>query len=112
MLSRTPVTTQKDAGAPLTREGVHMCPGYLGGVQWNGPAFSPRTGLLYVPSIDWCATFHENPEEPRGGGYRMDPLAESRGWVTAVQYVAVMSGSDSALWGSHGSPTVIVFTLP
>ncbi len=182
VLSRTPVTTQKDAGAPLTREGVHMCPGYLGGVQWNGPAFSPRTGLLYVPSIDWCATFHENPEEPRGGGYKMDPLAESRGWVTAVdpatgtvrwqyhapapviaavtataggvvfagsldgefvtldaatgrklygfqtggalaggivsyqidgiQYVAVMSGSDSALWGSHGSPTVIVFTLP
>jgi alcohol dehydrogenase (cytochrome c) len=176
------VTTQDNAGLPLTPEGIHMCPGYLGGVQWNGPAFNPGTGLLYVPSIDWCSVFFEDPEAPRGGGYQMDPPAQARGWVTAVdptdgsvrwryeagapmlasitttaggvvfggsldgefvvldaadgdklysfqtggalaggivtyqidgrQYVAVMAGSQSGLWGSRGSPTVVLFGLP
>ncbi|MGD9739556.1 MAG: pyrroloquinoline quinone-dependent dehydrogenase [Bauldia sp.] len=180
VLSRTPVTTQENAGLPLTREGIHMCPGYLGGVQWNGPSWNPDTGLLYVPSIDWCSVFFEDPAVGRGGGYEMDE--DWRGWVTAVdptdgsvrwayeaaapmvasvtttsgglvlagaldgnflvldaadgaelyrfqtggalaggivtyeidgrQYIAVMSGSESGLWGSHGSPTVIVFSVP
>lgn len=182
VLFQTPVTTQLDAGSPLTREGVRMCPGYLGGVQWNGPAFNPDTGLLYTPSIDWCSVFFERPETARGGGYEMDAFDDAKGWVSAVdpasgeivwqyeadapmlaavtttaggvvfageldgdfivldaatgdrlysfqtggalaggivtyeidgkQYVAVMAGSESGLWGSHGSPTVVLFGLP
>jgi alcohol dehydrogenase (cytochrome c) len=32
--------------------------------------------------------------------------------IDGRQYVGVMSGSESGLWGSHGSPTVILFGLP
>lgn len=181
VVHRLPVTSMKNAGAALTREGIHMCPGYFGGVLWNGPAYSPDTGLLYVPSIDWCSEFYENADEPRGGGYRMDPLDKANGWITAVdpitgtvrwryqagtpmlaavtatsggvvftgdldgqflvldarngdrlysfatggsmmggvlsyqiggrQFVAALAGSQSALYGAHGSPSVVLFAL-
>jgi alcohol dehydrogenase (cytochrome c) len=55
---RAEVTTRENVDAPLTPEGVRACPGALGGVEWNGPAYSARTGLLYVPAVDWCMTFH------------------------------------------------------
>jgi alcohol dehydrogenase (cytochrome c) len=85
------VTRRENADVALTPAGVRVCPGPLGGVQWNGPAFSPRTNMLYVPSVDWCATFRK-AEELRhvpgqlymGGSSLLDLAAESRGWLTAV----------------------------
>ncbi len=56
-LHATPVTTRSNTDAPLTRAGVHACPGALGGVEWSGPAFDPGTGLLFTPAVDWCMTF-------------------------------------------------------
>jgi alcohol dehydrogenase (cytochrome c) len=84
VLFEVPVTTMKNTDEALTAEGVHVCPGYLGGVQWNGAAYSASTNLLYVPAVDWCSEFFEDPEGPRGGGFRMDPIEQARGWVTAV----------------------------
>jgi len=75
----------------VTEEGVYACPGVLGGVQWNGPAFSPRTNMLYVPSVDWCGTFkkaeelvHMPGQNYMGGTWLPDPMAQSRGWLTAI----------------------------
>jgi alcohol dehydrogenase (cytochrome c) len=51
------VTTILNADVPLTAEGVHACPGVLGGVQWNGPAYNRAANMLYVPAVDWCSTF-------------------------------------------------------
>jgi alcohol dehydrogenase (cytochrome c) len=94
ILHETPVTTRKDVELPLTPEGVHACPGSLGGVQWNGAAYHPRTNLLYVPSVDWCSTFRveDEDEEVRfipgtsymGGSTTMDPIETSRGWLHAI----------------------------
>ena len=53
----TPVTTRENAEVPVGLTPLRACPGVLGGVQWNGPAYSPRTRLLYVPAVDWCTTF-------------------------------------------------------
>lgn len=176
-----PVTTIKNETVPLGLEPVHVCPGYLGGVQWNGPAFSPDTGLLYIPAVDWCSEFTSDPQAPRGGGFSFDPPESADGWISAVdpvsgtyrwryragapviaavtstagnlvfggtldgeflalnasngerlysfatggamaggilsyvrdgaQYVAAMTGNDSGLWGSTGSPTVVIFGL-
>jgi alcohol dehydrogenase (cytochrome c) len=76
---------------PLTREGVRACPGVLGGVQWNGPAFNPGTNMLYVNAVDWCGTFNKDPEDRyvegqfyMGGSVRADAPEKSRGWLTAV----------------------------
>ncbi len=59
LTSRTPearafaLKTFKKYGAagmfqPPSEEGVIVYPGYDGGGEWGGPAFDPKTGLLYV----------------------------------------------------------------
>ena len=70
---------------------LRACPGVLGGSQWNGPPTNPGTNLLYVPAVDWCATF-SSFEQVRfigqavymGGGTDLDPVEKSQGWVTAI----------------------------
>ena len=90
-LYETPVTTRQDTEIAPTPAGTHACPGILGGVQWNGPAYNPTTGMLYVNAVDWCGTFNKADElhtgEGRGflgGSYTEDPVEKSRGWLTAI----------------------------
>jgi alcohol dehydrogenase (cytochrome c) len=53
---------------PLTAEGVLVYPGVQGGTNWYSPAFSPRTGLLYVPVWgDTFTTFTKRPVEYKEG---------------------------------------------
>ncbi|HEY3068485.1 MAG TPA: PQQ-binding-like beta-propeller repeat protein [Methylomirabilota bacterium] len=85
------VTRRENVDLPITTEGVHVCPGPIGGVQWNGPAFSPRTNTLYVPSVEWCATFRKAAELRHfsgglymGGTSQLDRADDSRGWLTAI----------------------------
>jgi alcohol dehydrogenase (cytochrome c) len=88
-LYSTPVTTLENVEAPVTAAGTHACPGLLGGVEWNGPALHPELGLLYVPAVDWCATF-TSVDEFRfipgklymGGTIEMDETRQ--GWITAL----------------------------
>lgn len=87
----TPVTTRSNVDAPVTTEGTLACPGFLGGVLWNGPAFNPETNMLYVPSVDWCGTFRAADEAQyvagqtyQGGTYLPDPQETAHGWLTAI----------------------------
>lgn len=74
-----PMTTLLNHDVPLTPEGVRVCP--VAGVQWNGAAHSPLTGLLYVNAIDWCTVFKAGP----------DPK-----WVATIPYTGLANG-----WGSN-----------
>ena len=87
----TAVTTRENAETPVITTPLRACPGVLGGSQWNGPAYNPGTNLLYVPAVDWCATFSAF-EQVRyipgkiymGGRTDLDPPAKAQGWLTAV----------------------------
>jgi alcohol dehydrogenase (cytochrome c) len=86
-----PVTTRLNTDTPPTREGLRACPGVLGGVQWNGPAFNSGTNMLYVNAVDWCGTFNKAADVRfvegafyMGGGVRNDPPDKARGWLTAI----------------------------
>ena len=88
-LFETPVTTIDNAEAPVTTAGTWACPGILGGVEWNGPAYNPGTNMLYTPAVDWCATFilaedirYVEGENYLGGEVELDD--DWQGWVTAV----------------------------
>lgn len=89
ILWETAVTTRENADAPVTVEGTHACPGVLGGVEWNGPAYNPATHMLYTPAVDWCGTFYAADTvryvpgaNYLGGTYMAD--ADASGWLTAV----------------------------
>jgi len=86
-----PVTTLLDADAAPTVQGVHICPGILGGMQWSLPAFNPALNLLFVPAVDWCGHYSKSAELRHypgqlylGGSFSFDPVESSRGWLTAV----------------------------
>ena len=91
-LYEIPITSGTNWDAPPTVEGVHSCPGLLGGMEWNGPAFSPKTNTLYIASVDWCGTFTRAAEPPQftvnahyyGGAVAPDPRADARGWLQAI----------------------------
>ena len=87
---KTPITTILNADQRPTREGVRACPGALGGVEWNGPAFDPTTRTIYVGSVDWCMTFKTGGYEYARGqwyfGTQMiyEPTDSAVGWVYAL----------------------------
>ncbi len=90
---KTPVTTIDNIDAPLTVAGTHFCPGTAGGVEWNGPAYSAVSNLLFVNSVDWCTLIKLDPKPPRfepgksfvgsSNGFGTNDQ-KKQGWVTAV----------------------------
>ncbi len=56
LLFRTPVTTIRNEGAIPTEAGTTVCPGDLGGAEWNGPSFDRTNNALVVGTVDWCGT--------------------------------------------------------
>jgi alcohol dehydrogenase (cytochrome c) len=100
---QTEVTTRENVDAPLTPEGVRACPGAMGGVEWNGPAYNEKTGMLYVAAVDWCFTFHVAedvrfvPGKLYLGGYtRREGVGKGR--LTAID------GKDGSIRWRYDSP--------
>jgi alcohol dehydrogenase (cytochrome c) len=48
-----PITTRENVDALPTVEGVHRCPGLLGGMEWNGPAYDPLWLGAVSDNADW-----------------------------------------------------------
>jgi alcohol dehydrogenase (cytochrome c) len=110
---RVPITTRENVDAETTVEGVHRCPGLLGGMEWNGPAYDPARKVLYVPAVDWCGVFKRTAEAPKfvkeahhyGGSVTSDPRDKSRGWLTAFD-----AATGKTVW-QYASPTPLVASV-
>jgi alcohol dehydrogenase (cytochrome c) len=50
-----------------TATGQRICPGPAGAKVWNHASYSPKSGLMYVPVIELCATFKAEPEDFKEG---------------------------------------------
>ncbi len=90
---KTPVTTIENIEAPIAPEGTHFCPGTAGGVEWNGPTYSPNTNLVYVNAVDWCNTLKLDTKLPEFAEGKQflgtanafgDHDPRKAGWITAV----------------------------
>lgn len=85
---RTPLTTIENPGVTPTEKGVHVCPGPLGGTEWNGPAYDAKGKAILISSNDWCAVLHSEKAQWSpgvfyiGGGWVMDP--QGTAWVNAI----------------------------
>ena len=86
---KTQIARIKNANIAPTPDGVEVCPGPLGGVEWNGPAYDKPRHALVVGSVDWCAILKSDPnytykpgEFNFGGTFEfVDP---ARGWIYAL----------------------------
>ena len=97
VLWQMPTTTRFNADVPLSRDSLtRFCPGILGGVEWNGAAYSAATNSIYTGTVDWCVrvqlvrdSLHvpalgaawlaaENPQSSM-----FDPPNAAKGWVIA-----------------------------
>jgi alcohol dehydrogenase (cytochrome c) len=109
LLFKTEVTTVSVGDAKPTLKGTRVCPGALGGVEWNGPAYAPPLNMIYVGAVDWC--FVESggnlPDWKMGEFYVGTGAvptagAPKSGWITAID------GHTGAVKWRYHSPTPIV----
>jgi alcohol dehydrogenase (cytochrome c) len=116
VLFKTPVTTLENVGAIPTPEGVKVCPGPLGGVEWNGPAVDPRSRAIYVGSVDFCFVLKSASGTPayRKGdlyfGTAQEPLGDAsaaRGWIHAID-----GDNGQVLWKYHAGAPVVAGVTP
>ncbi|HEV1287925.1 MAG TPA: PQQ-binding-like beta-propeller repeat protein, partial [Bryobacteraceae bacterium] len=83
---------QLNSEAPLSNTPIKVCPGILGGDEWNSGGYSPKLGLIVVPSDDlWCSMNQKDKDPPSieeantgkksyfGGPITHGPLSEARG---------------------------------
>jgi alcohol dehydrogenase (cytochrome c) len=94
ILYSVPFTNQVNVDAAVTTTPVRVCPGTLGGEEWNGSSYDDRLNLIVVPATDWCAEFKKDatPPDPQkehthgfyfGGETKFDPWSAARGRLTA-----------------------------
>lgn len=85
-----PVSEISNSNVVPTAAGVHTCPGWIGGVEWNGPAYDPETNAIYVNSVHLCGLYkrgetpYSNGGPFFGGEFVPDPTSAWYGWVTAI----------------------------
>jgi alcohol dehydrogenase (cytochrome c) len=85
------ISRRENIDAKPTVEGVHRCPGLLGGMEYNGPAYNPKTNTLFTGTNDWCGMFTITAQPPTwavqthyyGGGVTPDPHDQARGSLMA-----------------------------
>ena len=108
---RTPVTTIGPNLPGATAAGVDACPGYAGGVEWNGPALNPPDHTLIAGSVDICfqvklgSTKYSATEPSYGGSVQPDPTMT--GWITAMD-----STPGEVRWKYHTEKPVVAAVTP
>ena len=109
---RTPVTTVEHIHKAPKPEGTRLCPGYAGGVEWNGPALDPANQNLIVGAVDVCfivklaATPTYKPGEADWGG-SVAPDGPATGWITAVN-----RDTGEVRWKYHAEKPVVAGVTP
>jgi alcohol dehydrogenase (cytochrome c) len=117
LVFRTAITTVMPDPLPRpTREGIRICPGFVGGVEWNGPAFNVANNTLVVGSVDLCNIYRTGKVEYKPGMYYHGTAAEvsmddrdiqARGWVYAID-----AASGQVRWNYRAESPVIAAVTP
>ncbi|HYK26140.1 MAG TPA: PQQ-binding-like beta-propeller repeat protein [Steroidobacteraceae bacterium] len=111
VIFRTAVTTFSAYHKSATPEGVRICPGYAGGVEWNGPALDALNHTLVTGAVDSCfivklGTTHYSPDRASFGG-TVKPDGPITGWVTSLD-----SETGQVRWRYHAEKPVIAGVTP
>jgi alcohol dehydrogenase (cytochrome c) len=106
------LTTISNETAPVTTKGGDVCPGVLGGVQWNGPAYMPPAHLLVTPAVDWCSRYTLDAKVTfvpsqfyMGGAVTMK--SDASGWLTAID-----ATTGALKWKLHSPRPMVAAVTP
>jgi alcohol dehydrogenase (cytochrome c) len=111
VMYRTRTTTIVNEGVPITDKGLHVCPGPMGGTEWNGPAMDVKNKAVLVEAVDWCSLITSKPTEWApgqffvAGSWKMDPKAT--GWILAVD-----PDNGQTRWRYHADGAVVSGLTP
>jgi alcohol dehydrogenase (cytochrome c) len=114
-LFKVAITTIKNADTIPTIQGNHTCPGALGGVEWNGPAYDAAHNALIVGSNDWCGTYTLNQGKPHltpcqyflNGTWVPDPWIAAHGWLTSID-----ADTGRIIWRYHSTAPIVAAMQP
>ncbi len=90
ILWHTPEVRMLNTTHPPTIAGTRICPGVLGGSEWNGAAWDAKNQHFITPMDDWCATVKLGATRYTpgqfffGGSYVGEPYSAARGTLTAT----------------------------
>ncbi len=111
LVFRTPVTTVEKAPKTPTKEGSRMCPGYAGGVEWNGPALDRLNNTLVTGAVDACFIVKLGKTEYAPGGVSfggtVEPVGETTGWITSID-----TETGAVRWKYHADKPVVAGITP
>jgi alcohol dehydrogenase (cytochrome c) len=81
---------RRDPSKDASIAGSLVSPNSSGTVNWEPPAFSPQTGLLYVPENDTYAIYYLTETDPRGsmglGGREETQVGSAGSYLSAISY--------------------------
>jgi quinoprotein glucose dehydrogenase len=115
-----PLFTPPSVAAPGHTQGTVFLPGHAGAANWNGGAFDPETGILYVPShthpmikslvrpspfTDSATMYAEGPEAVVEQAEEYSSFENARVLMETME-LANEFGDVYNLWGPDGLPLV------
>jgi len=108
---RTPVTTIETPPKDPTPQGARLCPGYAGGVEWNGPTLDRLNNTLVTGAVDACFTVTLGTTKYQAGevvfGGSIEPNGPVTGWVTSLD-----SETGAVRWRYHAEKPVVAGVTP
>ena len=109
---KIPITRVGNSSAISMSEGAEVCPGPLGGVAWNGPAFDRENRIFIIGAIDWCAVLKTSPEqESEAETLPLDSILElsgkGAGWMFGLE-----ADSGEVLWSLKTSGPQVAGITP
>ncbi|WP_070151244.1 PQQ-binding-like beta-propeller repeat protein [Sphingobium phenoxybenzoativorans] len=89
MVFKRPVVRLHNLFKTATPEGITICPGVLGGIEWNGVAFDRLNRSLIAGAVDWCHKITLAPQpyvmgQVYYGGRMMADGDKPDGTITAI----------------------------
>ncbi len=102
---------QRDPAKDASVAGSLVSPNSAGTVNWEPPAFSPQTGLLYVPENDTFAIYYLTDLDPRGsmgmGGREEAQVGSAGHYLTAIDYKTGKAAWRHRFYAGGGSGGIL-----
>jgi len=107
MARRDLLVRENDTGTLPSGKPTHVCPGGLGGVEWNGPAFDSVTKMVFINTNDLCVTVTPGPYAAAGGIPVLDSPEKARGWLRAFD-----GASSREIWHYKADSPMLAAVTP